>query len=163
MDPAPTLNNNSHSGRRLIDKPDIFSESLNSSEQNQHRYILFFYLKFFWVRSLLLLKFLWIFWSDFSAASSRCKRLILLQVAATYCKKSCKWLILLQVAAASCKKSCKWLILLLVAAAGGCCKWPAATGSCRFPNIGGSVQTRSLQVDLLQVPIHRLTHWFPRG
>ena len=41
-----------------------------------------------------------------------------------------------------------------MAAAGGCCKWPAATGSCKCPNIGGSVQTRSLQVDLLQVPIH---------
>ena len=93
------------------------------------------------------------------AASSRyklrCKWLILLQVAAASCKKSCKWLILLQMAAASCTKSCKWLILLLVAAAGGCCKWPAATGSCKCPNIGGSVQTRSLQVDLLQVPIHR--------
>ena len=25
---------------------------------------------------------------------------------------------------------------------------------CKCPNIGGSVQTRSLQVDLLQVPIH---------
>ena len=50
---------------------------------------------------------------------------------------------------------CKWLILLLVAAAGGCCKWTAATGSCKCPNIRGSVQTRSLQVDLLQVPIHR--------
>ena len=95
------------------------------------------------------------FASDFCAASSRCKWLILLQVAAASSKKSCKWLILLQVAAADCRKSCKWLILLLVAAAGGCCKWPAATGSCKCPNIGGSVQTRSLQVDLLQVPIHR--------
>ena len=38
------------------------------------------------------------------------------------------------------------------------CKWPAATGSCKCPHIGGSVQTRSLQVDLLQVPIHRPDH-----
>ena len=39
-------------------------------------------------------------------------------------------------------------------AASGRCKWPAATGSCKCPNIGESVQTRSLQFDLLQVPIH---------
>ena len=58
MDPAPTLNNNSHAGRRLIDKLDIFSESLDSFQQSQHRFILFFFLKFFWVGPFLLFKFL---------------------------------------------------------------------------------------------------------
>ena len=58
--------------------------------------------------------------------------------------------------------SCKCLILLHMA----CCKWPAASSSaasgwnltasgicCKWLKFGGSVQTRSLQMDLLQVPI----------
>ena len=52
MDPSSTLKNNSHSGRRLTDKPDIFLESLDNSEQNQHRCIFNFFLKIFWVRPL---------------------------------------------------------------------------------------------------------------
>ena len=50
--PAPTLKNNSHFGRRLIDMPHIFLESLNNSEQNQHRCIFIFFSKIFWVRPL---------------------------------------------------------------------------------------------------------------
>ena len=52
MDPAPILKNNFHSGRRLTDKPDIFLESLDNSEQNQHRCIFNYFLKFFWVGPL---------------------------------------------------------------------------------------------------------------
>ena len=39
VDHSSTLKNNSHSVRRLIDKPDIILESLDNSEQNQHRCI----------------------------------------------------------------------------------------------------------------------------
>ena len=42
MDPAPTFKNNSHSERRLLDMQDIFLESLDNSEHNQHRCILIF-------------------------------------------------------------------------------------------------------------------------
>ena len=48
VDPSSTLKNNSHSGKRLIDKPDIFLESLDNSEQNQHRCIFIFF-QFFWL------------------------------------------------------------------------------------------------------------------
>ena len=48
-----TLLNHSHFGRRLTDKPDIFLESFDNSEQNQHRCIFYFFLKIFWVRLLL--------------------------------------------------------------------------------------------------------------
>ena len=58
-------------------------------------------------------------------------------------------------AAASCEK-----LQVVDFAASGRCKWPAATGSCKCPYIWGSVQTRSLQVDLLQVPIHPLDQLF---
>ena len=62
---------------------------------------------------------------------------------------------------------CKWLILLQVAAASGkvasgfnyaetnVCSKATCSISCKLPKNGGSVQTRSLQVDLLQVPIQR--------
>ena len=91
-------------------------------------YFIFFYSKNSWVGPLLLFKFLWICRNDSSAASSRCNRFILLQVAAACCKKSCKWLILLQVADASCKKK---LQVVDIAASGrcrgllqvACCNW----------------------------------------
>ena len=40
--PSSTLKKNSHFDRRLTDKPDIFLESLDNSEQNQHRCIFYF-------------------------------------------------------------------------------------------------------------------------
>ena len=52
VDPSSTLKNNFHSGRRLIDKPDIFLESLDDSEQIQHRCIFNFIFKIFWVEPL---------------------------------------------------------------------------------------------------------------
>ena len=52
MDSLPTLKGNSHYGRRLIDMQDIFSESLNDSEQNQHQCIFILFLKIFWVGPL---------------------------------------------------------------------------------------------------------------
>ena len=55
IDPAPTLKNYSHLERRLIDMPHRFSESLDNSEQNVHRCILFF-LEFFWVGPLFIMK-----------------------------------------------------------------------------------------------------------
>ena len=50
--PRQLYKNNSHSGRRLIDKPDIFLESLDNSEQNQHRCIFNFFFQNFLGRAL---------------------------------------------------------------------------------------------------------------
>ena len=52
VDPSSTLKNYSQSGRRLSDKPYIFLKSFDNSEQNQHRCILNFFFKIFWVGSL---------------------------------------------------------------------------------------------------------------
>ena len=52
VDRSSTLKNYSHFRRRLTDKPDIFLECLDNSEQNQHRCIFNFFLKIFWVGPL---------------------------------------------------------------------------------------------------------------
>ena len=59
VDPSSTLKKNSHFGRRLTDKPDIFLESLDNSEQNQHKCIFNFFLKIFWVGPLKAFLKLW--------------------------------------------------------------------------------------------------------
>ena len=54
VDCSSTLRNYCHFRRRLTDNPDIFLESLDYSEQNQHRCIFNFFLKIFWVGPLVL-------------------------------------------------------------------------------------------------------------
>ena len=53
VDRSATLKNYSHFRRRLTDKPDIFLESLDNSEQNQHRCIFNFFFQNFLGKALI--------------------------------------------------------------------------------------------------------------
>ena len=63
------MKDNSHSGRRLADEPDIFLESFDNSEQNEHRCIFNFIFKIFWVGPLQSILIKWLIKGVLSAKS----------------------------------------------------------------------------------------------